>query len=607
MSDTRCPRCGEISGGSAGDAVCARCGAGVDASAGASAGPPRPRLVRPGRPAERRETPPRRARPASSFAERAREHEKTPFARNPAVLGAALVGVAAALWFLFGRGDRTPERPPSAPAPVASTSGTAAAPPAVAPASAAAGTSAPEPAETGSREYLRLVRLMKDAQSADEWMKAATYAEEQAAKDGSDKDETAKFRERVALCLDRALAADPDSSAVRARLGHVRFAEAEARSWIASDLVPRRLKATLETALDEAGDAAKAGWLKGDAARRWGEAVEAARVYTEDRATPGTRFIYDRAGKNARRIENEIGRYLIRDGSDTAFQAVVLRPQLVLVQKDPSVSPVDRAYEIVLLFRSLLATWRAKFGDEVPLAPPLLLPPVVFLHTEADYARYLQRHEQVVVTSAGHYEHGERRIFVYASEEHWQRTVIFHEGTHMLFDLANTNDSPEAQSRQSMWFSEGIAEYFGGHGATGETDPASGLPVFEPGRINTTRIDSMALAMKANRLIPFRDLLSITREQWGADHKTKRFWSELTYAQGWALVYFLNHFDGGRYAKDFLGYMKEELKGESGVAAFSRVFGRHDLERVGKEYFEYLAYIIEMHGKGRIRDGKIVD
>ena len=43
--------------------------------------------------------------------------------------------------------------------------------------------------------------------------------------------------------------------------------------------------------------------------------------------------------------------------------------------------------------------------------------------------------------------------------------MIFHEGTHMLFDHKNAAKDAETQSKQSMWFSEGIAEYFGGHGA----------------------------------------------------------------------------------------------------------------------------------------------
>jgi hypothetical protein len=98
------------------------------------------------------------------------------------------------------------------------------------------------------------------------------------------------------------------------------------------------------------------------------------------------------------------------------------------------------------------------------------------------------------VLSAGHYEPYDRRMVIYQSTPEDERNVVFHEGTHVLFDHKNAAKDPETQAKQSMWFSEGIAEYFGGHGPTGEKNPVTGSPVYEPGRINDTRITSMALA-----------------------------------------------------------------------------------------------------------------
>jgi hypothetical protein len=158
-----------------------------------------------------------------------------------------------------------------------------------------------------------------------------------------------------------------------------------------------------------------------------------------------------------------------------------------------------------------------------------------------------------------------------------------------------------------MWFSEGIAEYFGGHGKTAETDPATGLPIYEPGRINTTRLDSMDIARRMRRLIPFKELIAITRERWATHHKADPFFSELTHAQGWALVYFLNHYEKGKYRCEFIEYMKKELKGESGMTAFVAVFGKHGLETLEKQYFDYLASIIDAHRKGKIVDGKLAE
>jgi hypothetical protein len=158
-----------------------------------------------------------------------------------------------------------------------------------------------------------------------------------------------------------------------------------------------------------------------------------------------------------------------------------------------------------------------------------------------------------------------------------------------------------------MWFSEGIAEYFGGHGSSGQRDPVTGSIVWEPGRVNDTRIGSIKLARAFKKLIKFDDLVKITRIEWSARNVKDRLWSEMTYAQGWALVYYLNHGESGKYQKDFVEYMKLELSGKSGIDAFTQAFGKHGIENIEKGYTDFLDFIIKKFNEKKIVDGKFVD
>ena len=61
-------------------------------------------------------------------------------------------------------------------------------------------------------------------------------------------------------------------------------------------------------------------------------------------------------------------------------------------------------------------------------------------------------------------------------------------------------------------------------------------------------------------------------------------WSQMMYAQGWALVYYLNHGESGKYQKDFVEYMKLELDGQVRHGAFKEVFGKYGIDKIEKGY-----------------------
>jgi hypothetical protein len=289
---------------------------------------------------------------------------------------------------------------------------------------------------------------------------------------------------------------------------------------------------------------------------------------------------------------------------------VLFRPYLLMVEKDPKQKSVDRAYEVVQLLRMLEETWRRRYAKEIDFSGQMAAPPILLLKSREAYETYNRRNETkfVPVLSAGHYEPWEpRRMVIYKSDPEQERVVIFHEGTHMLFDHKNSAKDAETANKQSMWFSEGIAEYFGGHGPSGERDPVTGAPLWEPGRINDTRIGAMDVARKFKMLITFQDLISTTRNEWARRNAKEQMWSQMIYAQGWALVYYLNHAENGKYQKDFVEYMKLELNGKSGMDTFKEVFGKYGMDKLEKGYNDFLDLIIKKWKEKKIVGGKLVD
>ncbi len=560
--------------------------------------------------------------------------------RNPGLVlwlsgGGVLALVAAFFLFRGGEGAPTPKAPtqPSSPSPSPSASpppsrGAESRPLQTEVPIAQTPAALPKPTppaddESGSTELVRFKTRIHVAKSPQEWVDAAQFGRKQletvrAATPASP--EIREFETRITACLKNALAADPDFAPAHAELGDLRCSKNEVDAWLASKNTPSKLAAALEevaAAADKQRDATRrernlgfspdVAWLAGPDAGRFGAILgEGTRLF-EDRSAGNVSWFYTKAEKAALRVEGELGDYFKDPGQENAFDPFIVRPYLILVQKDPKERSVDRAYEIVQMLRTLEDTWRRRYAKEIDFSGSMSAPPVIFLRSREDYVKYQQRHETVPVLSAGHYEPTERRIIIYKSTEEDERNVIFHEGTHMLFDHKNAVKDAEVQSKQSMWFSEGIAEYFGGHGKSAERDPVTGSVVYEPGRINDTRMITLTLARAMKRLIKFDELVAITREEWSKKNNKDHLWAELTYAQGWALVYYLNHGEGGKYAKDWLEYMRMELNGKSGMEAFKQVFGKYGLDTIEKGYLGFLDFVLKKHREKKIVEGKIVE
>jgi hypothetical protein len=118
--------------------------------------------------------------------------------------------------------------------------------------------------------------------------------------------------------------------------------------------------------------------------------------------------------------------------------------------------------------------------------------------------------------------------------------VIQHEGFHQFAKFVIRGDMP-------TWLNEGIAVYFQDSLFTGDT--------YYTGLISPTRLSRLQAALKANRLKPFKDLTSISHDQWN------RKLVQENYDQAWSIVHYLVHAENGTYQKAFTDYIDALSKG----------------------------------------------
>jgi len=150
------------------------------------------------------------------------------------------------------------------------------------------------------------------------------------------------------------------------------------------------------------------------------------------------------------------------------------------------------------------------------------------------------------------------------------------------------------------WLNEGLACY---HEAI---DLAGDTPRFTPEH-NTFRLAALSEAVRRNALLTIRELVDTNAGDVLA-RDDERF-TQTYYAQAWALIVFLRHGAGGRYAADFDGLMRDVSEGAfrkrasaaalterdggattEGSSAFVAYFDRppSDLQR---EYFDHLVRV----------------
>ena len=157
--------------------------------------------------------------------------------------------------------------------------------------------------------------------------------------------------------------------------------------------------------------------------------------------------------------------------------------------------------------------------------------------------------------------------------------------------------------RQALWFSEGIADYFGGHAQ--EFD--EGRRVFVPGLINEERVRTLVDARKRGDLMPVEELLEYRRAAYVRDKENPQKQRKVlnAYAEGWALNRLLQDWKKERYGRRYLDYLKEEFAGRSGRAAFVKVFGASALPVIQREFLEMIDELGRALKEGRIINGRL--
>ncbi len=453
---------------------------------------------------------------------------------------------------------------------------------------------------------------------------------ESARKDGNTSVETS-LRRDAGEAYTAILKKEIDNAEARDRLGFVRFIKADVAALLDQPWMTKALKTSVEEVLEVVEEKLGAKledpvWIStrdttvGQAAKDWKRLLP--RITEREAAwkARGTDPFYKSAENLAAGVEADIGAKLRHPGVDgDCFKVFVEKPYVCLVQRD-KIGGEDRIAERWLeMLQQLRVTFYARFGKPLDLAPMEKPTPVLVLRTDSDYTIYLRLGDsRAQVTSLAHYEPWSNRLVTWVEKDPNQlskgergmteeevRTTLFHEGTHQLIDFNTKNKSARVAMEQALWFSEGMADYFGGHGRNwNESNQAWD---YEPGLINTERIDQLTSSKTRDNLIPLKDLLEYRRKNYVGEKEDPRNQLKVlnAYAQGWLLCYLLSNHNDGRDRAKFDQYVKLELSGQTGESTFKSVFGPDSVSRVETELRNLIDELGKAKKEERIVNGRL--
>jgi tetratricopeptide (TPR) repeat protein len=145
--------------------------------------------------------------------------------------------------------------------------------------------------------------------------------------------------------------------------------------------------------------------------------------------------------------------------------------------------------------------------------------------------------------------------------------VLYHEAFHQFLAYYLT-DAPQ-------WFNEGHGDYFG---PSAYNEKTKQMDI----RTNSWRLPLIKQAIRQNKTQPIDKLMLMTQAEL-YDQAT----IAINYAQSWALVYFLWHYDNGKYAKCLQNYFKALYKGAGLREAFQEGFGKVNLGQLESEWKQF--------------------
>jgi hypothetical protein len=145
--------------------------------------------------------------------------------------------------------------------------------------------------------------------------------------------------------------------------------------------------------------------------------------------------------------------------------------------------------------------------------------------------------------------------------------VLYHEAFHQ-FLAYYLYGAPQ-------WFNEGHGDYFG---PSTYNEKSRQMEI----HLNSWRLPLIQQAIAASRTQPFEKLMLMTQAEL-YDANT----IALNYAQSWSVVYFLWHYDNGKYARCLQYYFKALNKGSGLRDAYTEGFGKVNVPQMEKEWKDF--------------------
>lgn len=142
--------------------------------------------------------------------------------------------------------------------------------------------------------------------------------------------------------------------------------------------------------------------------------------------------------------------------------------------------------------------------------------------------------------------------------------VLYHEAFHQ-FLAYYLSDAPQ-------WFNEGHGDYFG---PSAWNEKTRQMDI----RTNSWRLPGIQQAIRSGKYQPLQKLMCMTHAEL-YDEKT----IGLNYAQSWSLVYFLWHYEKGKYAKCLQLYFKALMDGDGLRESYQKAFGKTDMAKLEEEW-----------------------
>ena len=302
------------------------------------------------------------------------------------------------------------------------------------------------------------------------------------------------------------------------------------------------------------------------------------------------------------------------------FHLLAERPYAVCVEMGGDIDVEQVAAQKMERLQALARAVGKELGSDDPVYPDRPLT-IVFLREARAHRRYLQGSTGLVARSlVSHAEPEKRRVVLHMGAKD---SALFHEVTHLL--LAAHRRAPGAHHGLPLWFEEGFAEWM----SSGRPITKNGVEHWEFGLFLAPRALDLERRGSEDRLLSLKELLDATiatRDGWLETDSHKL---STAYAQGWALVHFLKHYEAdadgrvvfgvdgrlgtGRYMDGWRRWLTFQVGGKngrpySGRAAFQEALRLDDegLERAANAYRKWSLWLGRKAKLQHVANGRVI-